>query len=161
MHTITTASGIPIIKIKTIECENPLTEEKRLLEKYKDYRVYGEWLEGIDFEIVSNGLDVKLSKFEKDEYIFIPKDVIEKSIDFGFEKQILKIYLKRSVSNGIKMFGNHNSQTHECSNWAELHASIGLLNRGKMSKLKKFLVNNNIVNKIISEDKKSKLKIIR
>ena len=44
IHTITTASGIPIIKIKTIECEDPLTEEKRLLEKYKDYRVYGEWL---------------------------------------------------------------------------------------------------------------------
>lgn len=59
---ITASSGLPIVQSHLSPlCLNYLAVEKALLAYFKDFRVQGEWLQGIDYKTVCSALDSHFS----------------------------------------------------------------------------------------------------
>jgi len=61
-RAITASSGLPIVQSHLSPlCLNYLAVEKALLAYFKDFRVQGEWLQGIDYKTVCSALDSHFS----------------------------------------------------------------------------------------------------
>lgn len=85
--------------------------------------------------------------FIKLDGVWFNTKLLEMSIEHNFTKEVNTLLIKISCRNYIKMAGNHKTQTHECSNWTELYESIGISDKSKRPKFKKFLTENDIVRK--------------
>ena len=68
MKSIERASGIDIMKIKLVDCENQKYEMNYILKKYENNRTFGDWIEGITFETIADYFNSKFKDLKIQEY---------------------------------------------------------------------------------------------
>ena len=87
--------------------------------------------------------------------LYVDLNMLSKSVEYGLAKEFNMLVSLISCRNYIKKDSNPN-QTRECNTWKDVMDALEITNKNKRSKMRKMLVDNDIIrqsNKFNSKEK--------